>query len=191
MAVLLRKSAVGNLPAGREIASAVMGIFRQQYERYLASPSDSMGRWDAKLADALQKPLLQLYMRSAIKARGNRPLDERELAADLTANAKTRALELARDLNSTSRQWLEQGREGATIFSADRAASIGLTEASRAHHDAKAVTASAAGVKRLRWVAKGSSCPECKSLNGKTIEIGKEFVSKGGTRAEYPPLHPH
>ncbi len=42
----------------------------------------------------------------------------------------------------------------------------------------------AAGVRRIRWVAVGESCPYCEALNGKVISIDSSFLGAGDFQPE-------
>ena len=59
------------------------------------------------------------------------------------------------------------------------------------------------GIRYTSWAARGDSCPYCRGLDGKTVEIGQDFVAAGGQvegadgteplqvsgRRTHPPLH--
>lgn len=191
--MLVIKAARGTLPAGKEIAAAVMRIFAAQ-KQHADAGKEKFGDWNSRMANALEPLLFDLYVRSAGKSArkvGVR-FDEQELVAELKTRAKVRSIELARDLNSTTSDWVQEGRDSSSVFGVDRAAQTALTEASRAHHDGQLATMEAVGITKTTWRTnkKATVCPQCMSLDGKSLAVGKDYVSKGGLRAKAPPLHP-
>lgn len=62
-----------------------------------------------------------------------------------------------------------------------RAERIARTEAHKATNQGVAMAYQQQGYKEMRWVAWGDACEFCASMNGKTVSIGKPFVSKGET----------
>lgn len=195
MSILVYKSAGGTLPSGREIVRALEPIFARQD----ASSERRFSRYDKDTAKVLETSLLKLYMKEA-KAQFKlgkltRGIDERKLVATVAAIAKARAQLLAHEINNTTEDWVAEGREG--VFSKARLTQIGLTEGSRASHELQYALARESGkaTKRkakVKWILSSKPCDDCKSVGGKTVDLGTEFVSRPrGYRALHAPLHPH
>lgn len=159
----------------KEIALAVNRAFKAM--RFLADNGKvKFGDWVPKLAAELEKPLLRLYLQHMDKA-------------DAVVKARLHAMDSATNLLQTSREQLEDGQEPAVVFSAKRAASIGFNEGARATGASNVVKAGKRG--KLTWQTSAGCCDDCKSLNGKSVQAGKEFVSKSGTKVFHEPLHPN
>ncbi len=141
------------------------------------------GDWINRLAGAMRPHLLGLFMASLTRNRGKVEKGEAD------SYAIERAMFVARSVTQTSTEWLENGRDPRDVFSVDRAVHIAMTEASTMINHAKA-TAIAGRGKKLKWVLGGKACDQCKSLAGKIVKPGKQFVSKNGTAVFAPPLHP-
>lgn len=87
---------------------------------------------------------------------------------------------------------------------ADRPDKIARWEGSQIPNATARETWIVAGVKTLRWVAVGDTCPYCASLDGVTVGIDQPFVAAGGEVGDgsladklaidrttfHPPLHP-
>ena len=43
------------------------------------------------------------------------------------------------------------------------------------------------GIRKIRWSPKGSSCPMCRELSGKVVDIDNPFAVRGSKK--HPPLH--
>ena len=72
---------------------------------------------------------------------------------------------LVDELTQRTNEWFEK-----------RADKVALNETSRAINAGRMYAWMEAGVKKLRWIAVGKSCPYCESLNGKIVGINKPFV---------------
>lgn len=83
-----------------------------------------------------------------------------------------------------------------------RPAEIADEQRTRAGNAVARMIYAAAGVKTLRWVTMGDSCPYCNGLNGKVVEISKNFLTPGQeltpeghspltttTNIGHPPVH--
>ena len=62
-----------------------------------------------------------------------------------------------------------------------RAERIARTEAHKVTNQGVAGAYQQQGYREMKWVAWGGACEFCASLNGKTVSIGKPFISKGET----------
>jgi len=165
------------------IARAVLRIFRAQ-KAEADNGTESFGRWHARLTAALDVPIVDTYRQGGKRAKA--PAD---MADDLVSAAKERALFTARSINDTSSQWIEEGREPEDVFSADRAASIGLTEQAYAVHQTVALVAQKRGQK-LTWRIAGGACEFCRKMEGRTRAAGKSFgKDKFGNLLYHPPAH--
>lgn len=169
-------------PAER-IARAVLGVFRQQ-RRLAEGGKEGFSDWHARLAEALEEPIADLYL-----AGGRRAKADETVADDLASAARERVIQTARGIDETSRDWLREGREPEVVFSADRAAQIALTEENHAVSQGLALAARSRG-KRLRWKAGRKACKLCAKLNGRTIKPGQQFVVEG-IAVYHTPLHPN
>jgi HK97 family phage portal protein len=126
-----------------------------------------------------------------------------------TETQQTTSMELDKAI-STLREELEQGlvageyrnalmdRVKGVFESADvnRAFLIGVTESSRAQHNAQLIVARESGlVKGKRWLLSSQACDECKPMAGKVVGLDDNF-HVDNTRPEpynevgIPPLHP-
>lgn len=152
----------------RRIAEAVRSVFEIQRDQAYGGKV-RFRDWNRRLADAIYPAFLRLAKDEGL--------------------AREQANYVAREVNRTTNEWLDQGREIDTVFSADRVAAIAFTEANNLkqarfidkHHG-----------KRVRWVADDDPCPDCKSLDGKIVTAGKQqFISKSGRSVDGPTLHPH
>ncbi|MDX1388275.1 MAG: hypothetical protein R3344_03750 [Acidobacteriota bacterium] len=91
-------------------------------------------------------------------------------------------------------------------WSDGRALHAGAEEATRAAGAFTMLGYMAGGRTKMRWRARGSSCPLCQRLNGRIVTIGEPFVDEGGkveaegedgealkfetrTKIGHPPLH--
>lgn len=170
--------------AEESIFSAVMTVFRAQ--KFLADHGkERFGDWNSKLAKAIVGFIAASAVNGAKKGKGS------DIGDDLAAFAKQRALDSARQINTTTSEWLEEGSD-KDPFSIQRAQLIAAFESKHARQFGYTI-ALQRRKKRLRWRLKQrkTNCPECISLNGKTVRAGTEFVSKTGQRAYHPPLHLH
>lgn len=176
--------------AVEELAKLMRSIFRQQATQARAG-KERYGDWDSRLAAQMLPKLSELYL-SALKGAG-RIVSIRgpvTFAQTLANAAKSRAILTAARINDTTSEWLQSGRELASVFSADRAVEIALTEESQARNQGLALATLKAGGK-LRWKTRGkNACEACRSLNGTVIHAGKQFIAKSGVAVEHPPLHP-
>jgi HK97 family phage portal protein len=90
-------------------------------------------------------------------------------------------------------------------ISKNRATTIARTETIRAANEGARATYKAAGVTKMTWIASTDACPYCRGLNGKTISVEENFLSKDdvympeGTKKALnlsygdipsPPVHP-
>jgi hypothetical protein len=91
----------------------------------------------------------------------------------------------------------EMTRRVQRIFAdPQRAATIAITESSRAMHGGQFLAAKQSDiVTGKRWLASSDACPLCLALNGKEVELDEDFaVDPGGgpyARIPYPPRHPN
>lgn len=189
---LVYKAAGGKqLPTGRSVARAIKEEFANQ--------EAGARRSDSRLQQALYQPILSLLRRSAQEQlkRGDEEYSLSDLARELVRMAKLRSIATAGSVNDTTASikltMALQGDayEGQGPYADYRVARIGLTEASWATHAAEEAVHRLRGKKRWTWRAAPNCCPECSSLDGKTVKIGEDFVTRGGQRAKHPPLHPH
>ncbi len=161
------------------IARAVHRIFRMQSQ----SGAERMGNWMGRMRDALLKPLLAGYV-AALKRMGARDDDWAE------ATALAQAAEAAVQLNDATTDMLERGRDYREVFSAERAALIGVDQWDKAY-GACQVRAAQTKKQKLRWVTKGPKvCSVCKKLSGKMQTPGKAFAILKGEPIYHPPVHP-
>ena len=176
------KAAGGNLPTGRSVARAAW----EEFSRREAGARRS----NARLAEALFDPILGLLRRSAREQlkQGDEEFALADLARELVQLAKLRSIATAGSVNDTTAKMREADQEPYTLA---RAAQIGLTEASWATHAAREAALVLADKKRWTWQCSGSCCVDCRSLAGKTVVIGEDFVAKSGAKARHPPLHPN
>src|SRR4051812_27047370 len=109
----------------QELARAVRGVFRNQRRSGRSRLSY------LPLAEALLPVLLKLYLKGV---RQGTPL-----AQELTAAAEQRANQDAREIQGTTTDWLDEGRDTEQVFGDARIAAIAVTEASRARNEAFAL----------------------------------------------------
>ena len=184
---------MANEPSGAKLSAAVLRVFDQQLAQHDRSGKQDFatGNWHGKLARALLPELNRLYLASAKRTMTGEE-DEERLAATIAAAAKADSIVLAEQLNQTTTTWLEEGRDPEQVFGADRAAMIGVTQASDAFNATKVAVGREVGHKRKRWrCTDDSCCKDCRSLNGKSVKIEQMFRSKSGVSVPGPPLHPH
>lgn len=152
----------------RRIAEAVRSIFEAQRDQAYGGKV-RFRDWNRRMADALFPAFKRIVKDETL--------------------AMAQANFVAREVNRTTNEWLDQGREIDTVFSADRVAVIALTEANNLRQ-AKFIERNHG--KRVRWVASRNPCPECKALDGKIVTAGKQqFITKDGRSLDGPTLHPH
>ncbi len=174
----------------QEIAQVMRRVFRLQRAQANAGKV-RFGDQIRTVANALEEPVARAYMRGlkATKAGKDKAVLV-ELAEKAAMAARERVLSSAHSICDTTREWLEADRDLDYVFSADRAVSIGLTEASNAKNAAVAMAAHVRK-RKLQWVTDGKGkCPDCLSLAGAVINPGKQFRAKSGKRVFAPPLHP-
>lgn len=162
------------------LARVVSSVFRQQRSQARGGKV-RFGDYNGKLAAKLLPGLSELYLSAAKKAGP-------EFAPSLASAAKARANQVAALINDVTTEWLEEGRELESVFGADRAVSIAMTEESQARNQGLAMATMKAGGK-LQWVTRGKSCGVCKSLNGKIVRAGEQFITKSAAYY-HPPAHP-
>ena len=114
----------------------------------------------------------------------------RAVRAELTAGIVDRGESIAR-----LTQRINGVFQGAETWRARR---IAQTEAARAVHQAREMTAARSGVVAgWRWVLSADACPMCKTVARRTpfVKFGQPFavVSKDPNygQVKFPPLHPH
>ena len=165
--------------AAEAIARAVLSVFRQQS----TGGQERFGNWHGRLATALEKPLLDAYLYGLRKHRAR----DDEWAA---TQAEAQAREAAVQVNDSTTNMLESGREYREVFSSDRAALIGVDQWDKAVSAAQVRAAQSKGLK-LRWVTRGPRvCPTCRKLSGKVRNPGKAFGVWNGEPILAPPVHP-
>lgn len=171
--------------ASRELGLVLRRVFA--YQRQQAGGGKTrFGDQHARFAREIELPLARLYLAGLKAAKGDPSLSE-----DFAAEARERALAVARSVNETSRTRLEGDSSAADVFSDDRAASIALTEESNAINAARALVARSRGGMLVWRTGPGTSCPDCISLNGKKVRAGRSFVARSGASAKHAPLHPN
>lgn len=163
------------------IATVIRRIFRAQ--RPLAAADKSrFGDWDGKLAKELGAASLQVFLESV-------PKEARKTMADTFASmASQRAIQSAREINDTTENWLDEGRDLKAIFGVDRVVTIAGTEANFAIQAAKVVLAKARG-RKVRWKLGPKPCKFCKGLKGKVRKPGEVFGIHHGIPIIAPPAH--
>lgn len=169
------------------VAQAVKRIFRAQ--RTLASHGrERFGDFHFKLARELQQPLEVLYLSAAKGAKA-----KTEHAEQFASLARQRALEVAREINLTTGDWVIEGRDDDVVFGDERVVRIATTEAAHAiNAGVTLVSASKGGKVVWRCRHRGNDpCRTCRKLDGRRIKAGGTFVVVGGRAVQHPPLHPH
>jgi len=162
------------------VARGVLRIFRQQSQ----SGAEKMGNWMGRMREALYAPLLLGY-KAALRRFGSKDDEWAE------ATAMQQAAEAAVQLNDATTHMLAEGRDYREVFSADRAALIGVDQWDKAYGACQVRAAQNKG-QRLRWVTKGPNiCKTCKKLAGKIRSPGKAFVVLNGEAFFAPPIHVH
>ncbi len=174
----MRESAIA------KVGAAVMRIFRQQRQQARGG-RERFADWNSRLATALTEPIARLYLQELRAQKAGKAL-----ADDCVASARARAIQVAAEMNATTGEWLQEGRDEREVFSEDRAARAAVTEASHATHEAFLMVAHTRG-QRVRWVVDGNPCAECRSLNRRVVTPGQQFVTRGGIAVYGPPVHPH
>jgi len=99
------------------------------------------------------------------------------------AKSKDRALEIVRAAQAAGEPWFEALEAELDGWRKARPQQIAGGESVRFHNALAVALYGFAGVRRLRWVAIGQSCPYCNSLNGRIVGIRGEFLT-GGTDFE-------
>ena len=160
------------------IARAVHRIFTQQKQAGI----ERAGNWMGRLREALYAPLLLGY-KAALKRFGSKDDEWAE------ATAMQQAAEAAVQINDATTNMLEQGRDYREVFSADRAALIGVDQWDKAYGACQVRAAQNKGL-RLQWECDSKPCPVCIKLNGKVRSPGKAFAIIKGVAIYAPPTHP-
>lgn len=183
---------MADAPTGRKLASAVQRIFAaQSVQSERGKTNFDTANWNRKLAQAIEPELLKLYLQSA-KTERTADTPEQKLANALVVMARVDAEVLALQLNTTTSEWLDSGRDPEQVFGVDRAAGIGLTQGARAFNATRSQVGKLAKHKKKKWIIDpATACVECKSLSNKVVAIDKNFRSKGGLEAMFAPLHPN
>jgi len=174
--VIYKAAANKALPAGKSIARVML----EEFGRRRAGAKRS----DTRLAELLEKPILYLLRKGASGKGG----DPKVVARELVRAAKVRALATAASVNDTSATMISNETDPYTTA---RTVSIGITEANWAIHEGEGIAFKASGKKTWTWQCTGKCCKNCRSLAGKKVVIGKDFVAANGTRVQHPPLHPN
>jgi hypothetical protein len=170
-------------PTGREIARQVKRVFDMQIEQAIAGKK-RFHDWDSRLAEAIQGPLAKVFLRGLKESKGGK-----DLAADAASQALEASMRIAREVNGTTNEWLADGRDPESVFSAERAVAIGLTEASAAYHAAQMMAIGSQGG-RVRWVVDVKPCEKiCRKLRDKVRKPGKMFGKVDGVAIYQPPAH--
>ncbi len=102
----------------------------------------------------------------------------------------------ARLMGITEQQTIADRVESLHVFDRRRAATIGMTETSRAMHAGQATYGRSVGSWGLEWLASSDACPLCLSLNQTQVPHDTPFYvyPKGNPNYRnvwYPPAHPH
>lgn len=169
--------------SGKRLAVAVKRAFDVQSDQHDRGKARfDTAAWNDRLAKVLEVEVLVLLL-----------AEKSELPmSTLKQAAKLEALAVAQSMNQTTTEWLDAGRDPEQVFGADRAASAGITEAEWAKNAVTQMVGRTSGAKRKKWLTEaGTTCEQCKSLNGKSVKIDQTFRSKDGTEAQFPPLHPN
>lgn len=170
-----------------KLTAVIRRLFREQ-KKLADGGEERFGDWHNRVQNALFPVLGEAYLWGLKQVRkGKLPPDVVNAVAAL---AGERAVILSRQLNDTTSEWLQEGKDTSQVFSPERIAQIVMTEISTARY-APQVEVSKQRKEKLRWQVGSDPCPQCRSLNGKVVTPGKKFRSRGGTEVEAPPLHPH
>ncbi len=164
------------------IALAVQRIFRQQKAQAVRDKL-KFGDWNWKLADALGGAVAELYLAAARSARM-----KAEHAGDFAALARIRAVEVAREINAVTGQWLGEGRDLEEVFGDTRVVRIASTEAVYARNAGILQVAGGRG-QRVVWRNRRSPCDACRQWNGRRVKAGKAFGVVDGVMVFHPPRH--
>jgi SPP1 gp7 family putative phage head morphogenesis protein len=202
----------------QEIADSVQAFLAEQSTRIAettrlgAEPDNDFWDREAVLLVALLLPFLERSAELGIEVTVTEIITPLALGVDANVNAaaaqwaRTHALELAKDLNSTTRflartkiqNWLAKGTGEISVLIDDlntvisprwRAELIARTETTRAiNQAARLVAQDQAAVKRLVFYTRLDErvCPLCSPLHGK--KANKDGVFPGGFTG--PPIHP-
>jgi SPP1 gp7 family putative phage head morphogenesis protein len=202
----------------QEIADSVQTFLTEQSSRIAettrrgAEPDNDFWDKEAVLLVALLLPFLERSAELGIEVTVTEIITPLALGVDANVNAaaaqwaRAHALELAKDLNLTTRflartkiqNWLAKGTGEISVLIDDlntvisprwRAELIARTETTRAiNQAARLVAQDQAAVKRLVWYTRLDElvCPICFPLHGKTAT--KEGLFPGGFSG--PPAHP-
>lgn len=141
------------------------------------------GDWVSRLAAKLTPIIGRAFATAMGKFSG------RIEKGDVESFAAERANATARSVMDTTAEWLGSGRDPENVLSVSRAAACAITEQSYAINMAKARAVKQRGGK-IRWRVGGKACSDCRSLEGKSVDPGKQFVAKSGNAVYGPPLHP-
>jgi hypothetical protein len=155
-------------------------------------------------------PTIESILRDAFSVFNTEVADAARAAAWLfcsttNATATTALASAVADAREALARGLEQGEALAVLTvrvqqhfgDPRRAATIAMTEASRAVHAGQQAVAEATGgiVTGKTWLASSDACERCLKLNGLTVPLNQHFAVDGGTGpyavVEHPPLHPH
>lgn len=169
-----------------KLTTALRQLFREQ-KKLADRGKERFGDWHIKLQKVLAPILGEMYLWGLKQVRkGRLPLEVVESVASL---AGERAVLLSRQLNDTTSDWLEEGRDTDQVFSPERIAQIVMTEMAMARHKPQ-VLVSKRRKEKLQWQTGGKPCPRCQKLAGRVVKAGGWFVS-GKDKVQHPPLHPH
>lgn len=183
---------MADAPSGRLLALALKRAFELQADQHERGKDNfDTGAWNAKLSKVLEPELQKLAMKS-MRTERVAGTDEVKLVEQVRAAMIGRAVQVAQAINAATTNWLAgQEPDPDAVFGADRAVRAGETESTWVHNHVRKVVGQLAKHTKKRWRNGPNPCPECRSLNGKTIKINATFRSKGGIEAQAPPLHPH
>ena len=159
------------------IARSVLRVFRQQQQ----AGAERMGNWMGRMREALHGPLLA-GCKAALRRFGS---TDDEWAETM---ALQQASEAAVQLNDATTDMLERGRDYKEVFSADRAALIGVNQWDQVYGACQVRAAQSKGL-RLVWECDSKPCKVCVKLNGKVRKPGKAFAIIGGVPIYAPPTH--
>ncbi len=169
------------MTGAERIAAVARRVFRMQR----AQRQQSYGNTTATFANALMPEIARMLLSGMKRGKGKGS----ELAETAASVARERSQAAAREINATTAQWLDEGRDPREVFGPDRAVTVGLTEAVWAESQGL-LLATKARKGKLRWVTEGKPCKICLSMAGQVRKAGQKFKDRDGGLHDHPPSHP-
>lgn len=147
-----------------EFVKQVMApVFRAYAEAVKTAVADEVGG-DSEITPEIEK-FLEEYISGYIRRHTGLSVSELRKALD-------KAIAEGRDRLEALQQTFDEWRE-------TRPASTAQEETIRAGNAIALVSYVAAGIRKVRWVASGaSSCPYCRSLDGRVVDVDTPFLPK-------------